>query len=138
MKLINDQGDTTYTITNVFTDLVPNKGLILALGGVGVLAVAGEVIRRRSSGSFAHGSLRFISDPGHGWLEVPVSELVRLGIAKKISRYSYKKGAMAYLEEDSDAGVYLAALAAAGESRPALDEVYQEQTPIRGYASYRS
>lgn len=114
-----------------------NNGLALTFGSLVVFAGVGEVIKRRSSGSFAHGSLRFISDPGHGWLEVPVSELARLGIAKQISRYSYKKGAMAYLEEDSDAGVYLGALAAAGEPRPALDEVYQERTPIRGYASYR-
>ena len=113
------------------------NGLHATLGSLALLAGAGEFARRRSSGSFAHGSLRFISDPGHGWLEVPVSELVRLGIATQISRYSYKKGAMAYLEEDSDAGVYLGALEAAGEPRPALDEVYQERTPIRGYASYR-
>jgi len=113
------------------------SGLPFVLGSLVLLAGAGEFSRRRASGSFAHGSLRFISDPGHGWLEVPVSELVRLGIAKDISRYSYKKGAMAYLEEDSDMGKYLGALAEAGESRPALDEVYQERTPIRGYASYR-
>lgn len=126
------------TVSNTLDFLGANKGLWLGLGGVALLAVVGEAFAIASErGSFAHRSLRFISDPGHGWLEVPVSELVRLGIAKKISRYSYKKGAMAYLEEDSDAGVYLAALAAAGEPRPALDEVYQESTPIRGYASYR-
>lgn len=82
-------------------------------------------------------SLRMISDPGHGWLEVPVSELIRLGIAKQISRYSYRKGMMAYLEEDMDAPTYLQALDAAGESRPSIVDVYQERTPIRNYPSYR-
>ncbi|NBR01140.1 MAG: hypothetical protein EBT97_11960, partial [Actinobacteria bacterium] len=85
----------------------------------------------------AASALRMISDPGHGWLEVPVSELARLGIANQISRYSYRKGQMAYLEEDLDAGVYLEALEAAGEPRPALTEVYQARTPIRSYPSYR-
>lgn len=51
----------------------------------------------------------FISDPGHGWLEVPVTEVRASGA--KISPYSYRgrvKGeAMAYLEEDCDAGKFL-------------------------------
>ncbi len=85
----------------------------------------------------ASASLRMISDPGHGWLEVPISELTRLGIAKQISPYSYRVGRMAYLEEDSDAGKYLDALKAAGEPRPKIIEVYQEYTPIRDYPSYR-
>lgn len=81
--------------------------------------------------------LRMISDPGHGWLEVPVSELARLGIAKQISRSSYRAGRMAYLEQDSDAGKYLDALEAAGEPRPNITEVFQEFTPIRDYPRYR-
>jgi hypothetical protein len=83
-------------------------------------------------------TIRMISDPGHGWLEVPVSELARLGIARKISRYSFRKGRMAYLEEDMDAGTYLEALDAAGEPRPDIVEVHQDPTPIRGYPQYKS
>lgn len=45
---------------------------------------------------------RFTADAGHGWLAVKVSELVALGIADKISTYSYIKGMTAYLEEDCD------------------------------------
>jgi len=52
----------------------------------------------------------FWNDPGHGWLQVEVSDLKLLGIDKKISGYSYKKSGKAYLEEDCDAGVYLNAL----------------------------
>ncbi len=50
-------------------------------------------------------SYRFITDPGHGWLEVPMAELVELEIAHKISKHSYmsRDGKMAYLEEDCDA-----------------------------------
>jgi hypothetical protein len=54
---------------------------------------------------------RFIEDPGHGWLEVPVTELQALGIADKISGYSYvsRDGRTAYLEEDCDATKFIAA-----------------------------
>lgn len=41
----------------------------------------------------------FHTDPGHGWLEVPLSSCVGLDI----SVYSYKNETHAFLEEDSDA-----------------------------------
>lgn len=78
---------------------------------------------------------RFISDPGHGWLEVPEAELTRLNIADKISAYSYRNGGNAYLEEDSDFGVFKKAKDAAGETLK-LEEVYQENTPIRNYPRF--
>ena len=43
---------------------------------------------------------RFISDPGHGWLEVPRSLLSELGILEEITTYSYQKKELVYLEED--------------------------------------
>ena len=78
---------------------------------------------------------RFISDPGHGWLEVPEAELSRLNIADKISAYSYRNAGNAYLEEDSDFGVFKKAKDAAGETFK-LEEVYQENTPIRNYSRF--
>jgi hypothetical protein len=57
----------------------------------------------------------FHADPSHGWLEVPVAEVRRLGIADKVSAYSYRNGDNAYLEEDCDAGLWLDAKKAAGE-----------------------
>ena len=44
----------------------------------------------------------FFTDAGHGWLKVPVSELLELGIENDISKYSYLSGDWAYLEEDCD------------------------------------
>jgi len=82
--------------------------------------------------------LRFISDPGHGWLEVPMSDLVALGIASEITNYSFMKGDLAYLEEDWDVTQYIKALEAQGKSIPEIKEVYQASTPIRKYASYRA
>jgi len=64
------------------------------------------------------GSLRldFIADPGHGWLQVEVAHLRRLGIAEAISAYSYlsSDGCTAYLEEDCDAACFLEACRKAG------------------------
>jgi hypothetical protein len=80
--------------------------------------------------------MRYIQDPGHGWLEVPVSELRRVGVHKDISPYSYRNGKMAYLEEDYDMPAYLLAVRARGEPRPVLEEVYEDDTPIRKYDSY--
>jgi len=52
-------------------------------------------------------------DPGHGWIEVPIEEVKRLGINP--SRFSYRKDETAYLEEDCDAGQFIQAKKAAGE-----------------------
>jgi hypothetical protein len=49
----------------------------------------------------------FIEDPGHGWLQVPITELTFLGIIDKITPYSPKVGSFMYLEEDCDAGLFL-------------------------------
>lgn len=78
---------------------------------------------------------RFIEDPGHGWLEVKRAEIERLGIAPKISRYSYSHGEMAYLEEDCDMGRFVEAKHEAGEPVEWV-RVYQENTPIRNYDNW--
>ena len=59
-------------------------------------------------------SLTYFTDPGHGWLQVPVECLQRLDIAAQITPYSYMRGGMAYLEEDCDAPRFLQAAKAAG------------------------
>ena len=79
---------------------------------------------------------RFISDPGHGWLEVPRAELDSLGIAHKISEYSYQKGELAYLEEDCDFAVFHAAKAARAEPVQ-YSELYQENTFIRNLPRFQ-
>jgi len=79
----------------------------------------------------------FHEDPGHGWLEVDRSELEQLGILRKISHYSYQKGNKVFLEEDVDAGIFIDAKKKAGE--PFRHRVvYEENTPIRRYRSFRA
>lgn len=62
-----------------------------------------------------HQIYNFHTDPGHGWIEVPMSELERLGIASKISPYSYRKDATAFLEEDCDFATFYQAKEELGE-----------------------
>lgn len=78
---------------------------------------------------------RFISDPGHGWLEAPISLVETLGLTTKVSSYSYRKGAMAYLEEDCDAYLFMDACKRNGITVE-LDEIHQDPTPIRGYSRF--
>ena len=77
----------------------------------------------------------FFEDPGHGWLEVQVSELRDLGIFDKITHYSYRKGGTAYLEEDCDAPTYLKAQRARGVTVEHVT-IQQDPTPIRNYPSF--
>jgi len=51
----------------------------------------------------------FYEDPGHGWLKAPVKLLQELGIAHRITRYSYlnRRGDYAFLEEDVDAPLFI-------------------------------
>ena len=45
---------------------------------------------------------KFHQDPGHGWLCVKRSELEDLGIADRITSFSYQKNQSVYLQEDLD------------------------------------
>ena len=76
-------------------------------------------------------SFTFHTDPGHGWLEVPLLVLQELGINEDISSYSYTDGQNVYLEEDCDAGKFVAAFEKARGSRPKIVEKYAEYTHIR-------
>lgn len=52
-------------------------------------------------------TFEFISDPGHGWLRVPMKLIENWNIDILISPYSYRTTKYAYLEEDCDASVFL-------------------------------
>lgn len=78
---------------------------------------------------------RFISDPGHGWLEVPEDEIARLKIEKEISPFSYRYQGTVYLEEDCDFSVFMRAKEKLGEEVQVL-HVFQENTPVRSYPNY--
>jgi hypothetical protein len=71
--------------------------------------------------------LTFIADPGHGWLRVPLTEIVALGLETQISLYSYIQGQYAYLEEDCDCPLYLTTRTLHGCPHPEIAEEYVEQ-----------
>ena len=75
----------------------------------------------------------FYSDPGHAWLEVPLTEICHLNLADKISSHSYINRGFAYLEEDCDAPIFIKA---AGLTQENFEEIYQENTPIRCYSPF--
>lgn len=51
-----------------------------------------------------------LCDPGHAWLEVPWTELKRLGLnPTDFSRYSFRKRNVFLLEEDCDVPKFIAA-----------------------------
>jgi len=59
-------------------------------------------------------TLRIFSDPGHAWCRFPLARLEKMGIADKISAFSYQNGINAFLEEDDDLSVLVTALRAQG------------------------
>ena len=78
----------------------------------------------------------FHTDPGHGWIQVEMSELERLNIAGDISHYSYRRGSTAFLEEDCDATRFHNAKLAAGENYTATDLNVNHSHKIRSYRPY--
>jgi len=82
-------------------------------------------------------------DPGHGWLEVPYSEIVQLGIKDKISQCSYRKGDTCYLEEDCDFSKFTNAYEAKYGNKIEIEYVYhtRKSAPpcfIRNLNHYRA
>lgn len=69
-------------------------------------------------------SFLFISDAGHGWLKVPLTDLALLGIEQEISPYSYVHQGYVYLEEDCDYLVYMTAYHKATPVAPTICEEY--------------
>ena len=76
------------------------------------------------------------TDPGHGWLAVRRKELVELGIADKITSYSYVKGETAYLEEDCDLATFFNAYRAVHGADPVYTESFREKTFVRRCEPY--
>ena len=87
----------------------------------------------------AKSKYNFYADPGHGWLKVKRSELVKLGIADKISCYSYQRNDDVYLEEDCDFSKFEQAKQARGETITVNFQLAREKSSkIRSYYSYRA
>ena len=62
-------------------------------------------------------------DPGHGWLRVPLADIVYLGLETAFSSCSFLDDRYAYLEEDVDAPRYLSAVRMRGIQGVTIHEV---------------
>ena len=82
-------------------------------------------------------SIKVFADPGHAWARFPKARLVKLGIADKISCYSYQNGTNAFLEEDCDLSVLITALKDRGYEIKFNESHTNRQSKIRGYNTYR-
>ena len=82
-------------------------------------------------------SIKVFADPGHAWARFPKAKLVTLGIADKISPYSYQNGTNAFLEEDCDLSVLITALKDRGYEIKFNESHTNKQSKIRGYNTYR-
>jgi len=78
----------------------------------------------------------FHADAGHGWLAVKRRLLFDLGVAEKITSYSYQKGQTVYLEEDCDASTFLDAYKKKYGTPTINHAKYRNTSPIRNYDCY--
>lgn len=82
-------------------------------------------------------TLTYFSDPGHGWVRFPKARLVKLGIADKITPFSYQRGDNAFIEEDGDLSTLVDALKAKGYEVKFKGNSSNRTSKIRNYASYQ-
>ena len=80
--------------------------------------------------------IRFYADPGHGWGKVKISKLKDLGILDQISSYSYRRGDYAYLEEDSDLGIFCNAMRIKGKTVTFRAYLSNKSSRIRNYQTF--
>lgn len=77
------------------------------------------------------------TDPGHGWLEMDRTLLVKLCVGHLISKYSYQRGEKVYLEEDCDMPRAMDALKAAGINVTLIEAHTERDSRVRHYDSYQ-
>jgi hypothetical protein len=81
--------------------------------------------------------IKVFADPGHAWARFSKARLVKLGIADKITPYSYQNGVNAFLEEDCDLSTLMSALKEKGYTVKFDESHSNRQSKIRGYNSYK-
>jgi hypothetical protein len=81
--------------------------------------------------------LKYICDPGHGWLQVPKAIFEHSGVAPEISMYSYKDRNFVYLEEDCDAGIFMDKAKELGWEVKLIQEHSNNDSFIRGLSRFR-
>ena len=75
-------------------------------------------------------------DPAHAWGKVERSVIDFLGIANKISHYSYQRKDHVYLEEDCDLGLVAPECAARNVHVKFVEKFSNKSSKIRSYNRY--
>ena len=83
-------------------------------------------------------TLKYYSDPGHGWIKVDHLLIQSLGLSDKITTYSYQRKDSVYLEEDCDAELLLNALDINGIKYKLIRLYTNKQSRIRNYKYYNN
>ena len=81
----------------------------------------------------------FYTDPSHGWLAVKrdlLFTLVSSAVSNVISSCSYQHGGMVYLEEDSDAELFLNALKETGIAFQLIEKTNNRPSAIRQFEPF--
>jgi hypothetical protein len=81
-------------------------------------------------------TLNYYQDPGHGWVKCSIGLLYGLGIADKISFYSYTRGENVYLEEDLDLNTLYKACDVQGIELKLKQYHTNKSSKIRSYEHY--
>ena len=76
------------------------------------------------------------SDPSHSWAKIKKQVLLNLGIADKISRYSYQLRDNVYLEEDNDLYLLHQTLDAQDVRLKYVEKHTDKASKIRSYERY--
>jgi hypothetical protein len=76
------------------------------------------------------------SDPSHAWAKVKRSVLTNLKIADKVSSFSYQRGDYAYLEEDADFPLLIAALQQHNTRIKCVEKHTDKESRVRSYERY--
>ena len=81
-------------------------------------------------------TLLVFEDPGHAWVRFSKKRLAELGIADKISGYSYQNGNNAFLEEDCDLSTLANALRERGYQINYKTNRSDRRSKIRSFDRY--
>jgi hypothetical protein len=81
-------------------------------------------------------TITIYNDPGHAWGKVRKDVLTNLGIADKITRYSYQRGDYAYLECDEDLTTLCMALTERDTRVRFVEKHSNKDSRIRSYERY--
>ncbi len=81
-------------------------------------------------------TITIYADPGHAWAQVPHTVITSLGIGSKISAYSYRDQANAYLEEDCDLALFINACQENNISFSFNEQYTDHDSPVRNKTHY--